>query len=200
MPDVAGSHQIRVGYTWGLSVRLVDMKLFGATKEHDAVSQHRQVLDDGERSRSAEPGRVRYRRFFNRAAQAETLGRRRRAVALGLESELSLNCPRHRSRTSHHAVTTRRTAGTWCAATASGTRDISRASRRYSRCIRSRTATGRAWLDAIGTAGIGCGHRNRRGADECPSSSARGQPRRGGQGPRTETRTRTPLAHVRVYA
>ena len=29
MPDVAGSHQIRVGYTWGLSVRLVDLKLFG---------------------------------------------------------------------------------------------------------------------------------------------------------------------------
>ena len=83
MPDVAGSHQIRVGYTWGLSVRLVDLKLFGATKEHDAVPQHRQVLDDGERGRSAEPGRVRHRRLFNRAAQAETLGRRRRAVSLG---------------------------------------------------------------------------------------------------------------------
>jgi hypothetical protein len=32
MPDVAGTHQIRVGYTWGLSVRLVDLKLFGTQK------------------------------------------------------------------------------------------------------------------------------------------------------------------------
>jgi hypothetical protein len=32
MPDVSGSHQIRVGYTWGFSVRLVDLKLFGTGK------------------------------------------------------------------------------------------------------------------------------------------------------------------------
>ena len=38
MPDVAGTHQMRVGYTWGLSVRLVDLKLFGDAKEHDACS------------------------------------------------------------------------------------------------------------------------------------------------------------------
>jgi len=32
MPDVSGSHQIRVGYTWGMSVRLADVRLFGPTK------------------------------------------------------------------------------------------------------------------------------------------------------------------------
>jgi hypothetical protein len=32
MPDVSGSHQIRIGYTWGLSVRLFDARLFGAEK------------------------------------------------------------------------------------------------------------------------------------------------------------------------
>jgi hypothetical protein len=32
MPDVNGSHQIRIGYTWGLSVRLFDFPLFGSEK------------------------------------------------------------------------------------------------------------------------------------------------------------------------
>ena len=32
MPDLAGSHQIRIGYTWGMSVRLFDLRLFGAEK------------------------------------------------------------------------------------------------------------------------------------------------------------------------
>ena len=32
MPDASGSHQIRVGYTWGMSVRLADVRLFGPTK------------------------------------------------------------------------------------------------------------------------------------------------------------------------
>jgi hypothetical protein len=32
MPDVNGSHQIRVGYTWGMSVRLTDLKLLAPHK------------------------------------------------------------------------------------------------------------------------------------------------------------------------
>jgi hypothetical protein len=32
MPDVDGSHQIRVGYTWGMSVRLGDLRILAPTK------------------------------------------------------------------------------------------------------------------------------------------------------------------------
>jgi hypothetical protein len=32
MPDADGTHEIRVGYTWGMSVRLADLKLLAPTK------------------------------------------------------------------------------------------------------------------------------------------------------------------------
>jgi hypothetical protein len=33
VPDVNGSRRITVGYTWGLSVRLGDVRIFGPTKD-----------------------------------------------------------------------------------------------------------------------------------------------------------------------
>lgn len=32
MPDTEGTHQIRIGYTWGMSVRLFDFRLFGGER------------------------------------------------------------------------------------------------------------------------------------------------------------------------
>jgi hypothetical protein len=32
MPDINGTHQIRVGYTWGMSVRLTDLRMLSPTK------------------------------------------------------------------------------------------------------------------------------------------------------------------------
>ena len=65
VPDYAGSRRMTVGYTWGLSVRLADVRLFGAAKDKTLFLNMSKVwMADGEER--ADRRRLHHNRFLNR--------------------------------------------------------------------------------------------------------------------------------------
>ena len=112
-----------------MSVRLFDLRLFGAEKNTTVFLSIAKCWTVGNATDRSNPGRLRYRRVFHRAAKASLTRAERPASAVtGVTA-----APVHPVGTNRRGGTTRHTAGTWCAAIASGIPGSARGSRRCSR-------------------------------------------------------------------